>query len=65
MAPTAWQIVWRRATPSRRPAGSVLRVRIAGVHSFAAYGQLQSYLRSVDLIQSADLLRVNGGDPGL
>lgn len=41
--------------------GRVLRVRIDGVDTFDAYGRLQSYLRSVDLIQSADLQRVNGG----
>jgi hypothetical protein len=41
--------------------GSVLRVLIEGVDTFDAYGRLQSYLRSVDLIQSADLQRVTGG----
>jgi hypothetical protein len=41
--------------------GRVLRVRIDGVDTFDAYGRLQSYLRSVDLIQSADLQRVTGG----
>ena len=42
-------------------AGRVLRVRIDGVDTFDAYGRLQSYLRSVDVIQSADLQRVTGG----
>lgn len=41
--------------------GRVLRVRIDGVDTFDAYGRLQSYLRSVDLIQSAELQRVTGG----
>ncbi len=40
----------------------VLRVRIDGIDTFDAYGRLQSYLRSVDLIQSADLQRVTGGE---
>ncbi len=42
-------------------SGRVLRVRIDGVDTFDAYGRLQSYLRSVALIQSADLQRVTGG----
>jgi len=40
--------------------GTVLRVWIDGVDTFDAYGRLQSYLRSVDLIQSAVLQRVTG-----
>ena len=33
--------------------------RILGVDSFDAYGRLQGYLRTVGLIQRADLRRVN------
>lgn len=42
-------------------SGRVLRLRITGVDSFDAYGRLQSYLRSMGLIQSADLKEVGGG----
>lgn len=42
-------------------AGRNLRLRITGVDSFDAYGRLQSYLRSVGLIQSAELKEVGGG----
>jgi hypothetical protein len=42
-------------------SGRNLRLRITGVDSFDAYGQLQSYLRSVGLIQSAELKEVAGG----
>jgi hypothetical protein len=42
-------------------AGRNLRLRITGVDSFDAYGRLQNYLRSVGLIQSAELKEVGGG----
>jgi hypothetical protein len=42
-------------------SGRNVRLRITGVDSFDAYGQLQSYLRSVGLIQSAELKEVAGG----
>ena len=41
-------------------SGRVLRLRIVGVGSFDAYGRLQGYLRSVGLIQSAELREVVG-----
>jgi hypothetical protein len=42
-------------------SGRVLRIRITGVDSFDAYGRLQSYFRSMGLIQSAELKEVGGG----
>ncbi|MEO8225101.1 MAG: DUF2066 domain-containing protein [Gammaproteobacteria bacterium] len=41
-------------------AGRVVRLRIEDVNSFDAYGRVQSYLRSVDLIQRMELVRVTG-----
>ncbi len=41
-------------------SGRVLRLRITGVDSFDAYGRLQSYLRGLGLIQSAELTQVSG-----
>ncbi len=38
----------------------VLRLRVDGIDSFDAYGRVQSYLRSVGLVQSAELQRVAG-----
>ncbi len=38
----------------------VLRLRVDGVDSFDGYGRVQSYLRSVGLVQSAELQRVAG-----
>jgi hypothetical protein len=43
-------------------AARTLRLRITGVESFDAYGRLQAYLRSVGLVQSAELREVNGGE---
>jgi hypothetical protein len=42
-------------------SGQIVNVRILGVDSFDAYGRLQAYLRSVGLIQRADLRRVDIG----
>ncbi len=42
-------------------AARALRLRIDGIDSFDAYGRVQGYLRSVSLVQSADLERVSGG----
>ncbi|MEO8445511.1 MAG: DUF2066 domain-containing protein [Gammaproteobacteria bacterium] len=42
-------------------AGRVLSLRIEDVASFDAYARVQSYLRSVDLIQRMDLQRITGG----
>ena len=42
-------------------SGRVLRLRITGVDSFDAYGRLQAYLRSMGLIQSADLKEIAAG----
>lgn len=42
-------------------AGQILDVRIVGIDSFDAYGRLQGYLRSVGLIQRAELRRVGAG----
>ena len=41
-------------------AGRQLRLSVEGIDSFDAYGRLQSYLRGVGLIQSADLEQVTG-----
>jgi hypothetical protein len=41
-------------------AGRVLRLRVTGVDSFDAYGRVQNYLRSVGVVQSADLREVAG-----
>jgi hypothetical protein len=43
-------------------SGRVLRMRVTGVDSFDAYGRLQSYLRSVGLVQSADLKEIAGDE---
>jgi hypothetical protein len=42
-------------------SGQVVTMRILGVDSFDAYGRLQGYLRTVGLIQRADLRRVTTG----
>jgi len=41
-------------------SGRVLRLRVSGVDSFDAYGRLQAYLRSVGLVQSAELKEIAG-----
>ena len=42
-------------------AARVLRLRVDGIDSFDAYGRVQHYLRSVGLVQGAELQRVTGG----
>ncbi len=42
-------------------SGRIVNVRILGIDSFDAYGRLQGYLRTVGLIQRADLRRVTLG----
>ncbi len=42
-------------------AARVLRLRIEGINSFDDYGRLQTYLRTVGLLQRAELQRVDGG----
>jgi hypothetical protein len=42
-------------------AGRIVNVRILGIDSFDAYGRLQAYLRTVGLIQRAELRRVTLG----
>lgn len=41
-------------------SGRILRMRVTGVDSFDAYGRVQNYLRSVGVVQSADLKEVAG-----
>ena len=48
----------RYATASA--AGHQLRLSVEGIDSFDSYGRLQSYLRGVGLIQSAELEQVTG-----
>jgi len=42
-------------------AARVLHLRIEGINSFDDYGRLQAYLRTVGLLQRAELQRVDGG----
>jgi hypothetical protein len=42
-------------------ADSILHLRIEGIDGFDNYGRLQGYLRTVGIIQSAELQRVTGG----
>ena len=45
---------------SAAASARVLRLRVDGIDSFDAYGRVQSYLRSLGLVQSAELQRVAG-----